>query len=117
MKRLSLYVIITFISTIVRQFVLPNPFECFGDNAILYNWIAEPILHAIAYGLVGLVYCKGSLPAWGSVLYLITYSALVGILWVFGIFSFAWWWFLLIIVGAIAIFIVIGWLINKFSLD
>lgn len=114
---MKIYGLFTIISLIVRQFVLPNPFECFGDNAILYNWIAEPILHAVAYGLVGLVYCKGSFPAWGSFLYLMTYSALVGILWVFGIFSFAWWWILLIVDGAIAIFIGSGWLINKFSLD
>ena len=114
---MKIYGLFTIISLLVRQFVLPNPFECFGDNAILYNWIAEPILHAVAYGLVGLVYCKGSFPAWGSFLYLMTYSALVGILWVFGIFSFAWWWILLIVIGAIAIFIGIGWLIDKFSWD
>ena len=94
---MKIYGLFTIISLLVRQFVLPNPFECFGDNAILYNWIAEPILHAVAYGLVGLAYCKGSFPAWGSFLYLITYSALVGILWIFGIFSFAWWWILLVI--------------------
>lgn len=114
---MKLYGIITIISLLVRQFILPNPFECFGDNAILYNWIAEPILHVVAYALVGLIYCKGSFPAWGSILYLATYSALVGILWVFGIFFFAWWWILIIVVGTIAVFACIGWLINKFSLD
>ena len=112
---MKIYGLFTIISLLIRQFILPNPFECFGDNAILYNWIAEPILHVLAYGLVGLVYYKGSFPAWGSFLYLITYSALVGILWIFGIFSFAWWWILLIVVGALAIFI--GCLINKFSMD
>lgn len=117
MKRFSLYGLITIISVLVRQFILSNPFESFGDMAILYNWIAEPILHIVAYTLVGLVYCKGTFPAWGSFLYLVTYSALVGILWVLGIFSFAWWWILLVIVGAIAIFIGIDWLINKFSMD
>ena len=100
---MKIYGLFTIISLIVRQFVLPNPFECFGDNAIFYNWIAEPILHAVAYTLVGLVYCKGSFPAWGSFLYLITYSALVGILWVFGIFSFAWWWILIISVVTVAL--------------
>lgn len=116
MKRFSLYGLITIISVIVRQFVLPNPFECFGDMAILYNWIAEPILHIVAYTLVGLVYCKGSFPAWGSFLYLITYSALVGILWVLGIFSFAWWWILVITVVTFAIIIGATYLINKWSL-
>lgn len=113
MKKLSLYGIISAISIIIRQFVLPNPFECFGDSAIIINWIAEPILHLIAYSLVGLVYCKGSLPAWGSFLYLLTYSALVGILWIFSIFSFAWWWVLILVVITIAVFIGINMLIEK----
>lgn len=111
-----MYGIITIISVIVRQFLLPNPFECFGENAILYNWIAEPILHIVAYGLVGLVYCKGSFPALGSFFYLITYSALVGVLWLFGAFAFAWWWILIITMVAIAI--LIGFLlINRFDFD
>lgn len=105
MKKLSIYGIITVFSVIVRQFFLPNPFECFGESAALYNWIAEPILHIVAYGLVGLVYCKGSLPAWGSFLYLVAYSALVGILWVFGIFSFAWWWITIIVIAFIALIV------------
>ena len=63
MKRFSLYGVISVISIIVRQFFLPNPFDCFGDKAVLINWIVEPILHLIAYGLVGLVYCRGSFPA------------------------------------------------------
>ena len=99
MRRFFLYGGISAISVIVRMFFLPNPFECFGARAYLYNWIAEPILHIIAYALVGLVYCKGSFPAWGSFLYLITYAILVGVLWIFGIFNFAWWWILSLIVA------------------
>ena len=99
MRKFSLYGAMSTISCIVRMFFLPNPFECFGARAYLYNWIAEPILHIIAYALVGLVYCKGSFPAWGSFLYLITYAILVGVLWIFGIFNFAWWWILSLIVA------------------
>lgn len=115
MKKLSFYGIITVISVIVRQFILPNPFECFGESAALYNWIAEPILHAFAYVLVGLVYCKGSLPAWGAFLYLIVYSVLVGVLWIFGIFSFAWWWILIVIILLIGVIVGTAFLVDKMS--
>ena len=71
MKKMSFYSLMTIISTLVRQFVLPNPFECFGDKAIIINLVAEPIIYVIAYGLVGLFYIKGSAPAIGSFLYLI----------------------------------------------
>ena len=69
------------ISVIVRQFVLPNPFECFGEKAVLINWIAEPIIQAIAYLIVGLFYVKGSAPALGSLAYLAVYAACIGVLW------------------------------------
>ena len=91
MKKLSLYGIMTIISVIVRQFILPNPFECFGNKAALINWIAEPVIQIIAYGVVGLFYVKGSNPAFGSLAYLVTYVIIVGLLWLFGIFLFAWW--------------------------
>lgn len=99
----KIYALFTVVSVIIRQFVLPNPFECFGESAVLINWIAEPILHLIAYGLVGLVYIKGSAPLLGSIAYLGTYSLLVGILALLGIFSFAWWWVLLWVIVFAAI--------------
>lgn len=101
-----LYKILTVASIIIRNFYLPNPFECFGDNAILINLIAEPIIHAVSFGLVGLVYTKGSAPALGSFLYLLTYCAITGILLLMSIFSFARWWILTLIF--IAIFLVVG---------
>ena len=114
MRKLSFYSLMTIISTFVRQFVLPNPFECFGDKAIIINWVAEPIIHVIAYGLVGLFYLKGSAPAIGSFLYLIVYCAIIGILWLMSLFCFAWWWDL-IIVAVIVAFIYGGmWLKERF---
>ena len=99
----KLYAIIAAISVIVRQFFLPNPFECFGDSAIVINWIAEPIIHLAAYWLAGTVYRKGSFPALGSFLYLVAYAAITGVLALMGIFSFAWWWVLIIVVAMIGI--------------
>lgn len=86
-----MYRLIWTISILVRQFCLPNPFECFGEKAILYNWIAGIILPLVTYFLVGTIYDKDSLPALGSMLYLIIYIVLAGLLWLLGQVSFAWW--------------------------
>ena len=99
----KIYGIMAAISIIVRQFYLPNPFECFGNMAIVINWVAEPIIHAAALLLVGTIYRKGSCPPLGSFLYLVTYAAITGILALMGIFSFAWWWVLIIMVVMIGI--------------
>ena len=115
MKKISIYGVLAAISILVRQFVLPNPFECFGDNAIIINLIAEPIIHAVAFALVGLVYRKGSDPGFGSLSFLLTYAMIVGILWVLGIFKFAWWWILILVIAFTGIVIGIRWLVNKLS--
>lgn len=95
-----MYPIMAVISVLIRNFALPNPFSCFGDIGFFYNLLlAEPILHSLSYWLVGLVYEKGSHPSWGSLLYLIVYLLLDVMLYIFGIFRFAWWWILLVIVG------------------
>ena len=110
---IKLYSIVALAGVLVRQFCLPNPFVCFGDKAVLYNWIAEPIIHVIAFSLVGLVYQQGDNSALGSILYLLTYALIVGALWVLGIFAFAWWWIVILTVEFIGISIGIRWLSNK----
>ena len=117
MKRLSVYGVISIISVVVRQFILPNPFECFGDQASVINWIAEPIIQINSYVLVGVVYKQGSNPAFGSVLFLLTYALFVGILWLLGLFCFAWWWVLIMVVVLVSALIGIWWLIERFSKD
>lgn len=104
MRKFSLYGLMTVISTLIRQFYLPNPFECFGESAILINWITEPIIHLVALVIVGTFYVRGSAPFFGSLFYLITYAMIVGLLWILGLFSFAWWWVLIIVVVLIATF-------------
>ena len=105
-----MYKIMMVISTLVRQFWLPNPFECFGNWAFVINIVAEPIMHIAAYLLVGTIYRTRSFPALGSFLYLVAYAAITGILALMGIFSFAWWWVLLIVSAMIGF----GLLINRF---
>lgn len=97
------------LSLLIRQFYLPNPFECFGDIGIFYNWCAGIILAPLSYALVGLVYRSGSAPAVGSLLYLLAYSGLTAILWILGLFSFCKW----AIAGMTVIIIMVIILINK----
>ena len=89
------------VSFIIRQFFLPNPFECFGSMALIYNWVAGLILAPISFALVGTVYTSGEAPAFGGFLYLIVYALLTGILWILGQFCFARW----AIVGMITLII------------
>ena len=103
-----LYAIMAVTSIIVRQFYLPNPFECFGDTAWLYNLIAEPIIHVVALALVGLIYRKGEFPALGSFLYLVAYAAITGILALMGVFSFAWWWILAVVAMIVAVVLMLA---------
>ncbi len=111
---MKLYGLLSVISLFIRQFYLPNPFECFGEQAIIINWIAEPIIQAVSYSIVGLFYNKGSAPALGSLGFLSTYTLLVVMLWLCGMFSFAWWWILTIIIGCIIVSIGIMWLKERF---
>ena len=103
MRRISLYGLIASVSTIVRQFILPNPFECFGDKAALINWIAEPFIYIVAFWIVGRFYISKSAPALGSILYLLTYALIVGVLWVLGLTEFAWWSILIAVIAITAI--------------
>lgn len=103
-----MYKLMMAISCLVRQFYLPNPFECFGpiEGAII-NLMVEPAIHLLAYTMVGLVYDRGSFPALGSFLYLLAYAAITGILTLMGIFSFAWWWVAIVVVTVIGIVILL----------
>lgn len=97
---------VAFISLFVRQCCLPNPFECFGNNGEVINLIVEPVIHLLAFYLVGEVYQRGESPILGSILYLFTYAVLTGILALMGLFSFAWWW-----VSIIGIAVVAAWVL------
>lgn len=94
-----MYKLISVISVFVRQFCLPNPFECFGASAVLINWIAGLMMAPITYLIVGYLYEKGSAPVLGSLLYLLTYALFTILLWIMGLFSFAWWWILILLIA------------------
>ena len=99
----KLYRIIAVISILIRQFLLPNPFEALGENFVISinnmdipltpdiaNWVTEPILHTITFAVVGIYYKKGhSDPALGSVLYLVFYAVHVGLIYIICCFDFS----------------------------
>ena len=105
-----MYKIMMAISLLIRQFYLPNPFECFGPlTGAIINLMVEPAIYLLAYTMVGLVYDRGSFPALGSFLYLVAYAAITGVLALMSVFSFAWWWVLVVLAGVW----IISWLFSK----
>jgi hypothetical protein len=82
-----IYSFIRLLSLLIRQFALPNPFESLV-NGELYNLYATIILVPITYGMVGLLYERGSAPAWGSILFFLIYLANTAVLLFCGWFNF-----------------------------
>ena len=94
-----MYKFIAALSVIIRTFYLPNPFDSLGTTfpvtigkntltmtPIVMNYLAEPVLHALTFALVGLYYSRSDHnPSKGSFLYLMFYCVHVGL------FGFATW--------------------------
>ena len=107
-----MYKIIAALSILIRNFCLPNPFELIGNieipfqgtviaiPPIVINFMIEPILHAITFGVVSLYYTRHkNSPAWGSFLYLVFYCAHVGLLYLMAMMKFALWAVLAVLVA------------------
>ncbi|MCH5194355.1 MAG: hypothetical protein J1F11_10360 [Oscillospiraceae bacterium] len=122
-----MYKIIAILSVWIRNFYLPNPFEPL-ENSIVINYLgidipipsiflnilAEPVLHCITYGLVGIYYSsKEKNPAKGSFLYLFFYCVHVGLLYLMSMVGFAEWAVIDIIVAYIAAHFVLRYIWNK----
>lgn len=97
-----MYSIIRFISSFIRENMLPNPFEVLGEkfNVDLFGLVLPMtpdlfmllletfVLGTITFAVVGLYYERGSTPAWGSFLYLTFYCIHIGLLQLMGKFAF-----------------------------
>ena len=113
---------------IVRQYAIPNPFEALGEGLVvtirevpillspeLLNWMADPIIAAFTFGIVGLYYISGSAPALGSILYMVFYALHIGLLYlILSLYPIIW---LMVLVGVIDIGIHIGVIALRGVLD
>ncbi len=69
-----MYAFISLIGLIIRQYLLPNPFEALWSNeAVVINWIFGILLVPITYAIVGCFYKRGDGAALGSFLFTIFY--------------------------------------------
>lgn len=84
----NLYNIIAVLSVLIRQFLIPNPFDMM-ENGLIINWIMEPIMYVFTFAIVGLFYERGSEPTVGSFLYLFFYCIHTGLLFIMSWFGFA----------------------------
>lgn len=65
------------ISAFIRIIMLPNPFGEMEFGFFINIIVGEPLFHALAFAIVGIVYSRGDAPALGSLMYLIAYWGLV----------------------------------------
>lgn len=125
-----MYKIIVAISVFIRQFVLENPFEALGEGVEVIisgvpvlltpevlNYIAEPFMHMITFGVVGIYYARGTWPAAGSLLYLIFYCVHTFVLWLMSLAGFTTWGVVIILFVYVAAHIGINVLLNRVSGD
>lgn len=104
-----MYKLVATISVLLRQYYIPNPFEALGDGLMItldgspillspeiLNWIAEPVMFSVTFGVVGLYYERGSAPVIGSLLYLLFYCVHTFILWILSTVRFAEWAIILV---------------------
>lgn len=102
--------------------MLPNPFDPLGEAfsitikdtviplpPLALNWIAEPVLHAVTFAIVGIYYKKGRHnPALGSFLYLLFYTIHVGMIYIVSSFGFSWVAIVIVVISYVALHIVIN---------
>ena len=79
-----MYQIISVLNSIIREQVIPNPFEFISDNpliVILFTYlIGGTILHIISFNMCGVFYKRGQAPVLGSIGYMIAFGLNVWLL-------------------------------------
>lgn len=79
-----MYQIVSTLNGIMRDELLPNPFEFISDNEFIVlfftHLIGTWILHKISFSMCGIFYKRGKLPILGSIGYMFFFSLNVWIL-------------------------------------
>lgn len=121
-----MYGIVSLLSLLIRNFLLPNPFESFAGQEIsafgtkfiiepiTANWITEAILFSITFSVVGLYYKREmKMPTLGSILFFVFYCIHTGLVYLLCKLSFSVIPCLLILAIYIFVLIFIKTRINK----
>lgn len=101
---MKLYTTLAGLFWLYRQYAIPNPFEVLGEQIIftigeitvpltpdVLNWLADPIIFAITFGIVGIYYERGSFPVLGSILYMFFYCLhMAGIYFLLSLYPMVW---------------------------
>ena len=125
---IKLYNFLATLFWIIRQFAIPNPFDALGEGLVvtigeasillspeLLNWIADPVIAALTFGVVGLYYISRSDPALGSILYMFLYAFHIGLLYlILSIYPTIW---LMILMGVVYFGLHIAIIVLKNILD
>ncbi len=73
-----MYKIISEFNSLIREEIMPNPFEFVSDNQLivmLFTYlIGGMILHIISFSMVGVFYNRGQASVFGSIGYMIAFS-------------------------------------------
>ena len=123
---IKIYTTLATIFWLIRQFLIPNPFEVLGEGITmtskgisilltpeLLNLLADPIIFGITFGIVGFYYVSGSAPALGSFLYMFFYCVhIAGIYLLLSIYPTMW---LIVLILVIYVALHITALIIKFK--
>lgn len=115
-KGADMYSLVKGISILIRQFIIPNPFEKLSEPLLIsiygskielppafLNILAEPLLFLLTFLVVGLYYQRGiDQPAKGSLLYLLFYCIHVALLQMLSSFNFSFIAIIIVVVGYVA---------------
>lgn len=107
-----MYNLMKIVSIIIRQFYVPNPFEP-REDAVILNWIAEPIMHLVTFSVVGMFYDRGSAPAVGSFLYLLFYFIHTGLLMLMGYFQWTRIAIIIVVIMYIGVLCIVKGIVNS----
>ena len=108
-----MYKIIYLAGFLIRQFVLPNPFTPFGNNAELINLLVGGVFVPLSYFMVGLIYERGSEPAWGSILFTVVYAINTGVTYLVCMAYPSTWLMTLIVVAYFALYLFVSYKISE----
>ena len=126
MFKIKFYSTLATLFWLIRQYAIPNPFEALGEGITvtiggapillspeILNWIADPIIGAFTFLVVGIYYISGSNPTKGSILYMLFYTIHIGMLFLISsVYPTIW---LIVLIAVIYLAFHVALLILKFK--